>query len=572
MASICCVYSLVASAQSSQEIDSLKQVLKTQLSDTARIYTLVSLSNCYQLHYPDSSLAFAKQALGLAEKLQYDEGIFWSVVGINNALVFTGNYPLELDYAFRALSLSKKINKPLTTGYANGMLSDYHYNLSEYSTSLVYWRKVVKIIEHSFPDDLYSAWGGLARIFDGMNQTDSAMFYAKKSYNRMKVAQHPNAYEVRAALLTYTLLGNVYASKSDYDSALFFYWKSIAESPPLHLDVNTIDCYNGLASVYKATGKLDSSVFYARKIIVSRTARFYPTSQLKAANLLSDIYARQNAPDSTLKYLRMATGLKDSLFNREKMLAIHGLLYKEQEKQQEIKSAEMKLENQFTIYFLLAAFIILLVVAGIVLKVKRQTQLQNMRNSIADDLHDDIGSTLSSISIMSELAKAKSPDSLSLLESIGESTVTIQENMSDIVWAIKSGNDRFENVVQRMNQFAAEILEAKNIELDFKSDPSLSASRLSMEQRKNVYLFFKEAVNNAVKYAGAKKISIDLRQKGHLAEMNICDDGRGFDTTKTFNGNGMNSLKKRAAELKGSFKIVSGENEGTVVGLTFKIT
>ena len=90
-----------------------------------------------------------------------------------------------------------------------------------------------------------------------------------------------------------------------------------------------------------------------------------------------------------------------------------------------------------------------------------------MRNSIADDLHDDIGSTLSSISIMSELAKAKSPEALSLLASIGESTITIQENMSDIVWAIKSENDRFENVLQRMNQFASEILDAKNIELGF---------------------------------------------------------------------------------------------------------
>ena len=67
-----------------------------------------------------------------------------------------------------------------------------------------------------------------------------------------------------------------------------------------------------------------------------------------------------------------------------------------------------------------------------------------MRNSIADDLHDDIGSTLSSISIMNELAKTKSPEALSLLTSIGESTSTIQENMSDIVWTIKAGNDRFE--------------------------------------------------------------------------------------------------------------------------------
>jgi two-component system, NarL family, sensor histidine kinase UhpB len=148
----------------------------------------------------------------------------------------------------------------------------------------------------------------------------------------------------------------------------------------------------------------------------------------------------------------------------------------------------------------------------------------------------------------------------------------MQENMSDIVWAIKSGNDRFENVLQRMNQFASEILDAKNIELDFKSDPSLSGSKLTMEQRKNFYLFFKEIINNAAKYSDAKMVSVCISQKDHYAEMNIRDDGKGFDTNKIFNGNGMNTLKKRAAELNAYFKIASQINEGTAVQLKFKIT
>ena len=173
---------------------------------------------------------------------------------------------------------------------------------------------------------------------------------------------------------------------------------------------------------------------------------------------------------------------------------------------------------------------------------------------------------------MSELAKAKSPEASPLLASIGESTTTIQENMSDIVWAIKSTNDRFENVIQRMNQFASEILDAKNIELDFKSDASLSASKLTMEQRKNFYLFFKEVINNAAKYADAKKVSVCITQKDHCVEMNIRDNGKGFDTAKIFNGNGMNTLKKRAAELNADYKIVSRINEGTAVQLNFKIT
>ena len=84
-----------------------------------------------------------------------------------------------------------------------------------------------------------------------------------------------------------------------------------------------------------------------------------------------------------------------------------------------------------------------------------------------------------------------------------------------------------------------------------------TAFKLTMEQRKNFYLFFKEAINNAAKYSDAKKVSVCIAQKDHHVEMNISDDGKGFDTTKIFSGNGMNTLRKRAAELNADFKIIS---------------
>ena len=93
-----------------------------------------------------------------------------------------------------------------------------------------------------------------------------------------------------------------------------------------------------------------------------------------------------------------------------------------------------------------------------------------------------------------------------------------------------------------------------------------------MKQRKNFYLFFKEVINNAAKYSDAKKVSVTISKKEQEVEMNIRDDGRGFDTTKIYNGNGMSTLKKRGEELNGCFKIQSHPNEGTVVHLKFKIT
>ena len=122
--------------------------------------------------------------------------------------------------------------------------------------------------------------------------------------------------------------------------------------------------------------------------------------------------------------------------------------------------------------------------------------------------------------------------------------------MSDIVWMIKSGNDSFENVLQRMSQFAFEILEAKNIELDFANTESLPALKLTMEQRKNFYLFFKEAINNAAKYSEAEKVSVCIAQKDHTVEMSISDDGRGFDTSKIFQWQRNEQFKKTCCGIK----------------------
>jgi len=93
-----------------------------------------------------------------------------------------------------------------------------------------------------------------------------------------------------------------------------------------------------------------------------------------------------------------------------------------------------------------------------------------------------------------------------------------------------------------------------------------------MGQRKNFYLFFKEVINNAAKYSDAKKIFVSVSQNDRHIEMNISDNGKGFDTTKIFSGNGMNTLKKRATDLSAYFKIASDINKGTAVQLRFKIT
>ena len=115
------------------------------------------------------------------------------------------------------------------------------------------------------------------------------------------------------------------------------------------------------------------------------------------------------------------------------------------------------------------------------------------------------------------------------------------------------------------------MLEAKNYSLHFEFDEAMNDLKLGMDERNNFYLIFKEAINNAAKHSCANRIIVNMHKKDHSIEMNIMDDGNGFDAAGIYEGNGMSSLKKRADELNAMYNITSITNEGTTVQLKFKI-
>lgn len=567
--------SITAYGQYNGNTDSLKNVLHEQKEDTNKVKTLYYLSSSYRLYYPDSSLACAQQALKLAETLDYEVGIFWSMTAICGASILVGNYPLELEYAFKAFSLSKKLNNPRITGFGNGVLSDCYYNLGEYDTSLSYWREVMKIIEQWFPEEMYVSWGNLSRIYEGMNEPDSAMLYAKKAFAKIKEDQRLNKYyNPRQLNVTYNCLGNAFAGMAEYDSALFYYRMAIPLSVDNYWEIHLVDAYNGVAAVYKATGKVDSAAWYAKKVLGTRVAKSYPISLLKAANLLSAIYELKNKPDSTLKYLRMAIGLRESLFNREKMMAIQDLHYKEQEKQKEIAGSKLKLRNRFIMYSLLVAFIAVLVIASIVLRIKRQKQLQSMRNSIATDLHDEIGSNLTNISILSRLSKnnLSQPEKANdFLQRISEEVASSSQALDDIIWSVNTDHDTLEETAARMRRYAAELFDAANISYDLQLDPAFEEKKLIMEQRRDLYLLYKEAVNNIFKHAEAKQVAIKIAIDQHQLILHIKDDGKGFETGKESDRHGLKGVKERVKKWKGEIEIESAINEGVSIRIRLPV-
>ncbi|GGD83565.1 hypothetical protein GCM10011514_54550 [Emticicia aquatilis] len=201
---------------------------------------------------------------------------------------------------------------------------------------------------------------------------------------------------------------------------------------------------------------------------------------------------------------------------------------------------------------------------------------QKVQDKIARDLHDDVGSTLSSIAILTQVAKnqlANSPEKTqTLLNQISENAQEMLDNMSDIVWTNKTLNDNFEQLIIRMQEFTAKMLEPQNIEYQFNADESLKTIKWSSQKYYDFYMIFKEAINNVAKYAEAKTLTINLLKHQNLLILSIKDNGKGFDLHQQKMGNGIINMKKRAEQLKGFFSISSEIGSGTEIEVKIPIS
>ena len=242
-------------------------------------------------------------------------------------------------------------------------------------------------------------------------------------------------------------------------------------------------------------------------------------------------------------------------------------------KEKTIQSLDLKKQKQAKNYFIagLALFAVLSFFVYRNYRTRQKLKLQTLRNKIARDLHDDVGSTLSSISIFSQMAQEQSKETIPLLETIGESSRKMLDAMADIVWTINPENDQFEKIILRMRSFAYELLGAKNIDFEFEADEDVAKMKLPMEVRKNLYLIFKEATNNLVKYSGASRVFFTVKKEVNNLTMLIRDNGKGFDTGNVKEGNGLINMKKRAGEIGALFSIDSLPGNGTTIQLKIAV-
>ena len=226
----------------------------------------------------------------------------------------------------------------------------------------------------------------------------------------------------------------------------------------------------------------------------------------------------------------------------------------------------------FTLVFFLIAGILYSIYRY---RISQLIRLQQVRNRIATDLHDDIGSTLTNISILSELSRKKlgeGTEARVFIDRISQEVSNSNQALDDIVWSINTDNDTLEQTVARMRRYAAEIFDGANINYSLVFDEKFANQKLNMEQRRDFFLIFKEAVNNIYKHAQAKNVRIEVSVIQDNIYISIQDDGKGYNPTKSTHRNGIKNMHHRVQRWKGTIQIDSSENKGTTLKAGFPIS
>ena len=196
-----------------------------------------------------------------------------------------------------------------------------------------------------------------------------------------------------------------------------------------------------------------------------------------------------------------------------------------------------------------------LFVSGIIfgiahLRYRQRLKLEQLRTRISSDLHDEVGGVLSGLAMQMDLLAEDVPNEIQAkLENVALGSRKAAAKMRDVIWAVDHTRDHYEDLEERMKAYALEMLDPVNIEFYFKSEEMNPGLKINSKVRQNVLFIFKEAINNIVKHAGATTVNISTLRTSDGFNLQIIDNGQGFDQHKMKTGNGLKYMRMRAAKI-----------------------
>lgn len=506
------------------------------------------------------------------------------MLNIGNAYYSAGELEACQKYYLQSLAIFEEVGNKRGQSFCMQGLGNTYKSLKRFKLSEKYFLSSEKLKDELGDSrGLVSTWMSIGALYQDMGQFELAHQYAVKGLSR---ARELNLFDAEMSLL-YNL-GSVNKSMKRNDEARKYYNESLkmvkeyGDSSLLlriRTDLIMID------AAEKQTADDEREMIRNVEIAIESGNRDYTA---EGRHKLAEWYAHNGKHEKAYEQIKLAYELSDSLQGAEIQMQIKKMEEeylgekKDREiallkKDQELRSLELSRQNTLVTAVLIA--LVSVVVIGLVLinryrvvsDTKRALEIERVRNSIARDLHDEMGSALSSINILSKVAMVEEGSvSRKYLQNIGDQSEKMMENMGDMVWSINPRNDSIEKIIARMREFATEILDAKDIEYLFKEElpPNLA---IGSDKRKNLFMIFKEAVNNAAKYSHATRMEIGLVADNGSLVLTVRDNGKGFEEQEDFSGNGLRNMRERAGESGGSLSIRSAPGKGTEIQLRMSI-
>ena len=622
-------------SQNTNSKESYFKTIYSNANDTDKVNAMFKYGETFEQTNFDSALFWYKEGQQLSDKINYINGQLRYRDYIGTLYTISNKYELALAHADTAYELSVNYNRKrfqVTSLNSHGNIYQYK---SQMQKAANYYVRAYKIAEQIKDTAFMNAIAGnLSGVFIETKRYDKARYYAKiaydlsiatkdtigKGYNLINLATseiNDKNYELAIKesneafkigeifedkMLQLYSLSNLASSQYELgqtEASFKNYTQMETLSKTLESDYHLLYALQGLGNCYVRINNLEDAIkMYNQAISLSKTID-NKTKEYELRKSLSSAYEKSGNLKDALIQLSISDVLRDSINAIEQNKNIFEIEenYQNEKKLKEIaeKNLELKTEKEKSSRRLFGLIISAISIGVLIYLfyqrrklesqkravVEKETELKiyksNMdeRTRLAANLHDDIGSTLSSISIYSEAAKNNLHQNnqekvIELVDKIGENARDTMTHMSDIVWAINPMNDQGGRLFNKIESLASSILSSKNIEFQFTIDNELNGINFSMPVRQNLFLLFKEAINNCAKYSNAKKVSVSFSKINNTIFLEIKDNGIGFNLNGTQQGNGLRNMQSRAKELLGSITLESSD-KGTIIKLTVPI-
>lgn len=619
---------LAQQAKIPNTIDSLLVFLKAypkQDSTYNRALNRLSRKYIYEKANYRGADSLAKLSEALAKKIGWHPGLVSAY--INQATVpYLQNNPTQAVFYFKkalAAAEAAGLERDVVANYGNMAVA--YEKLEQWDLALDYALRGIKYQEsHRFKPRFANLYATVGSALKRMKRTKEALPYYLETINVEKEANND-----RGLAIAYNQTGNVFDDLGQLQTALNYYKKSLKLSESIGFELLQADALDNVGRMYDALGKPEIALQYFERTLGIALKQNNQETLATAYNSLGNVYNHlgktKEAEDklktaviiaekaqlgeqlktyredlTTLyrdnKQFKLAyeqqlrvNQLKDSIESSVQSKDVKELIakYETEKKEQQIKllNQETKLKEQSLNeakqreWFYWSAGIAMLLVMGIGWsllqnrnRLKRLEENQALRKKIAQDLHDEVGSTLSSISLLSgltdKLLDEQRPESAQrMVKKIYHDARTILDSIDEIIWTINPSNDTLRRIAFRLQEYAQPLMESKNIAFSLEIQPDIDELPISMEVRRHLYLIGKEGINNLIKHSEAQTAKLKFERYNKSIKISVIDNGKGFDPELPSSRNGQLSMKQRAEAIGGTLQVQSSPGEGTQLEL-----